>query len=244
MTWFQRLCPLEKTIGKKLGKDKCEYCDYWKDGKCRYKEIVAEEERRRKRGTGAIVKESVYKNIVEKGLIFNRETVNRMEQAGVQLSGLGDEEQTEYWEISEAYDEEWINNSPEKRQEIVWRVHHWGRFMEDGLGPKEANEEALALDYGFPGEMHDIHEQLKKAYIAKGMTEEEAKNKIEASDQVEGEELEIKRDIEELRTLIDYHKYRYYELDSPEISDEEYDWLVSALKQLEEDYPDEDLQRH
>jgi hypothetical protein len=110
---------------------------------------MAEFERRNKRGSGAIVKWAVYKSIVEKGLIFNRETVNRMEQAGVQLSGLGDKEQTEYWEISEAYDEEWINTSPEKRQEIVWRVHHWGRFMEDDLSPKEAEQRAKELDYDF-----------------------------------------------------------------------------------------------
>lgn len=48
----------------------------------------------------------------------------------------------------------------------------------------------------------------------------------------------IKERIEELRKLIDYHNYRYYVLDSPEISDEEYDKLFKELMDLEEKYPE------
>ncbi|MCS7272746.1 MAG: NAD-dependent DNA ligase LigA [Fimbriimonadales bacterium] len=44
--------------------------------------------------------------------------------------------------------------------------------------------------------------------------------------------------IEELRRLIEYHNYRYYVLDQPEISDEEYDALFRELVQLEEQFPD------
>lgn len=43
--------------------------------------------------------------------------------------------------------------------------------------------------------------------------------------------------IETLRKLIDHHNYRYYVLDSPEISDDEYDRLLRELKQLEQTYP-------
>jgi len=43
--------------------------------------------------------------------------------------------------------------------------------------------------------------------------------------------------IEELREAINYHNYRYYVLDSPEISDDEYDRLMRGLRQLEEKYP-------
>jgi DNA ligase (NAD+) len=39
--------------------------------------------------------------------------------------------------------------------------------------------------------------------------------------------------IEELRETINHHNYRYYVLDSPEISDAEYDELMKELKQLE-----------
>ncbi len=44
--------------------------------------------------------------------------------------------------------------------------------------------------------------------------------------------------IEKLRELINYHNYRYYVLDSPEISDAEYDQLMRELVRLEEQYPE------
>jgi DNA ligase (NAD+) len=43
--------------------------------------------------------------------------------------------------------------------------------------------------------------------------------------------------VEELRSQIAYHDYRYYVLDSPEISDAEYDELMRELRRLEEQYP-------
>jgi len=46
-----------------------------------------------------------------------------------------------------------------------------------------------------------------------------------------------KESIEKLRAEINHHNYRYYVLDSPEISDAEYDSLMRELKQLEEQYP-------
>jgi len=47
----------------------------------------------------------------------------------------------------------------------------------------------------------------------------------------------IKERIEKLRAEINRHNYLYYVLDSPEISDAEYDELMRELKQLEEQYP-------
>jgi DNA ligase (NAD+) len=47
----------------------------------------------------------------------------------------------------------------------------------------------------------------------------------------------LKQDIETLRRNINHHNYRYYVLDSPEISDTEYDSLMRELKSLEEQYP-------
>ncbi len=47
----------------------------------------------------------------------------------------------------------------------------------------------------------------------------------------------VKERIEQLKAQISYHNYRYYVLDSPEISDTEYDELMRELKQLEEKYP-------
>ncbi len=48
---------------------------------------------------------------------------------------------------------------------------------------------------------------------------------------------DIKGRINQLRTQINHHNYRYFVLDSPEISDAEYDELMRELKQLEEKYP-------
>jgi DNA ligase (NAD+) len=44
--------------------------------------------------------------------------------------------------------------------------------------------------------------------------------------------------VAELRETINYHNYRYYVLDSPEISDAEYDELMKELKQLEAEHPE------
>ena len=57
----------------------------------------------------------------------------------------------------------------------------------------------------------------------------------------------IKHEIEKLIKDLNYHCYRYYVLDSPVISDEEYDRLYKHLKELEEQYgyilPDSPTQR-
>ncbi|MGB9823788.1 MAG: NAD-dependent DNA ligase LigA [Candidatus Hydrothermia bacterium] len=49
---------------------------------------------------------------------------------------------------------------------------------------------------------------------------------------------EAKKRIEELREQINYHNYRYYVLNSPVISDAEYDELMRELQELESMYPD------
>lgn len=48
---------------------------------------------------------------------------------------------------------------------------------------------------------------------------------------------EAEKRIHELRKTLDHHNYRYYVLDAPEISDQEYDRLFRELKDLEEHYP-------
>ena len=48
----------------------------------------------------------------------------------------------------------------------------------------------------------------------------------------------VKQRAEELRKTLNYHNYRYYVLDSPEISDAEYDELMKQLKQLEAEHPE------
>lgn len=48
---------------------------------------------------------------------------------------------------------------------------------------------------------------------------------------------EAQREIEALRNTIEHHEYRYYVLDAPEISDQEYDRLLRRLGELEQAYP-------
>jgi DNA ligase (NAD+) len=48
----------------------------------------------------------------------------------------------------------------------------------------------------------------------------------------------IKKRVEKLREEIEYHNYRYYILDQPEISDAQYDRLMRELEKLEKDYPE------
>ena len=46
------------------------------------------------------------------------------------------------------------------------------------------------------------------------------------------------RRAKQLRELINHHNYRYYVLDSPEISDAEYDSFMLELRRLEEEFPE------
>ncbi|RJQ43661.1 MAG: NAD-dependent DNA ligase LigA, partial [Nitrospiraceae bacterium] len=59
--------------------------------------------------------------------------------------------------------------------------------------------------------------------------------------------VQIKHEIEKLVKNLNYHCYRYYVMDSPVISDEEYDRLYRHLKEIEEKYhyvlPDSPTQR-
>ena len=55
---------------------------------------------------------------------------------------------------------------------------------------------------------------------------------------VSGGTADVERRLAELRELIRHHEYRYYVLDSPEVSDSDYDALYRELQQLEAAYPE------
>ena len=48
----------------------------------------------------------------------------------------------------------------------------------------------------------------------------------------------LKKRVDKLREEIEYHNYRYYILDQPEISDAQYDRLMRELEKIEEEYPE------
>lgn len=52
------------------------------------------------------------------------------------------------------------------------------------------------------------------------------------------EQTHVRERAESLRKALNYHNYRYYVLDAPEISDEQYDQLLAELRQLEYENPD------
>ncbi|MCX7885608.1 MAG: NAD-dependent DNA ligase LigA [Caloramator sp.] len=49
---------------------------------------------------------------------------------------------------------------------------------------------------------------------------------------------DIKKQIERLRRELEYHNYRYYVLDDPEISDTDYDKMLKELEKLEKQHPE------
>ena len=49
---------------------------------------------------------------------------------------------------------------------------------------------------------------------------------------------ELTERIEELRERLNYHNYRYYVLDSPEVSDAQYDALIRELRAIEAEHPE------
>lgn len=54
----------------------------------------------------------------------------------------------------------------------------------------------------------------------------------------EGDEEDLSDKVARLRRQIEYHNYRYYVLDDPEVTDAEYDGMFRDLKQIEEDHPE------
>ena len=51
-------------------------------------------------------------------------------------------------------------------------------------------------------------------------------------------EKDVASRIAKLRDLINYHSYKYYVEDKPEISDYEFDQLYSELERLESEHPE------
>jgi len=48
----------------------------------------------------------------------------------------------------------------------------------------------------------------------------------------------LKKRVEKVREEIEYHNYRYYVLDQPEISDAQYDRLLKELEKIEDQHPE------
>jgi len=125
----------------------------------------------------------------------------------------------------------------EKRQRELWERQR-----------KEQEAEMLA------NERLKGNSERRNALSKLGMTPQEIEDEMRKDDENIDKDLVdmfknqnepelAKKDIAELRSLIAYHKRRYYVLDSPEISDAAYDYLKHRLRLLEEAYPQMPTQR-
>jgi hypothetical protein len=230
MGWVRKTCPLEEYWKRQKTpfsdvfssfletdlKDRCPSCEFWQDGKCKYKKITAQKEQGMMRGYPVLVKRTVMNK--------PRELRAQFEQAALKYSGLTKEEQKQYWEISSTYDNIWEAANPDEKTEILWRMDEWKRYIDDGYSLKEASELADEMDYSFKLKMENLFRHLPEAYMFKGISKEKA-NSIINNLMILGGTLWI----EALETVIDYHKHHYYTLDNPLISDAEYDWLKEQL---------------
>jgi len=127
-------CPLEQWFSdeQRNRPDRCELCVFYRDNKCKHKEIIAQKERSGARGLPALTKRSVMKR--------PKEVRRQFEQAALHYSGLSKKEQEEYWSVSQRYDAFWDEATPEQRQGILQCLNDWRMYLEAGYGPLEANE--------------------------------------------------------------------------------------------------------
>ena len=50
--------------------------------------------------------------------------------------------------------------------------------------------------------------------------------------------LDVRETIENLRREVEHHRFQYYVLDKPEISDADFDVIFHRLEQLEKEHPE------
>jgi hypothetical protein len=130
-------CPLEQWIPAELlnRPDRCELCNFYRDGKCRHKEILDQTERNGMRGFPVLTKRSAMNK--------PKEVRRQLEQAALHYSGLSKKEQEEYWSVSQRYDAFWDEATPDQRQGILQCLNDWRMYLEAGYGPLEANEKVI-----------------------------------------------------------------------------------------------------
>jgi hypothetical protein len=130
-------CPLEQWLSTELlnRPDRCELCDFYRDGKCRHKEILDQTERNCMRGLPVLTKRGAMNK--------PKEVRRQLEQAALQYSGLDKKEQEEYWSVSQRYDAFWDVATPDQRQGILQCLNDWRAYLEAGCSPLEANEKVI-----------------------------------------------------------------------------------------------------
>jgi len=133
---FSKKCPIEYLMSDEMRKrkDKCQLCNFWRDGKCHHGEDLAQVEKKSMRGFPALTKRG--------SMTRPKEIRKQIEQAALKQSGFNAKEQAEYWSVSQQYDALW-EDQPEHHNDIIDFIEQWRWFMEQGLSPKEANEKVM-----------------------------------------------------------------------------------------------------
>jgi hypothetical protein len=142
MGLFGQSCPLEKShleiygiqAPRKWKVQDCIECEYLRDGKCNFKQIMANREKLIKRGRPVLVKKSV----LDQPLTIRM----RYEEEAVVQVGFTAEELKEYWELSRAFDRQWESETAERRQVILDSLDQWKVHLEKGDSPAKAAEKA------------------------------------------------------------------------------------------------------
>ena len=176
----------------------------------------------RQPGFAVLIYQTAAKMLEERKI--DTQTAWKMISAGLKYSDLSGKEKKDCLNILSDYHQQWQSANPAKKAEIEWRINEFRLCLEDGYKPQEARELADQADYTLALKWQNVFKYLREAYIAQGMTDEEADYRI-SNCRLLGGSLWI----EALQVLIDYHKYHYYELNSPLISDAQYDWLKREL---------------
>lgn len=158
---------------------------------------------------------------------IDTQAVWKMVSAGLKYSGLSDKGKKDSLNILLDYHQQWHSANPAEKAEIEWHINEFKLCLEDGYSPQEAGELADQADYALALKWQNALKSLPEAYILKGIPEEKAETMIQNLT-IWGGSLWI----EAFQALIDYHKHRYHELDSPVVSDAEYDWLKQQLNEV------------
>ncbi|MCK9525610.1 MAG: hypothetical protein M0R49_06740 [Limnochordia bacterium] len=126
---------LENFINKKLSKQDCLLCKYWRNNKCNYNRDNTQDKRKHSRGLAALAKRSA----MDKPFDLRYE----LEKAALSETGLSRKEQKEYWNISKIWEYHWHNNPFDKQGVILDCLEQWQKFLESGLNPERAYREVI-----------------------------------------------------------------------------------------------------
>src|SRR5207248_1359887 len=117
----------------------------------------------------------------------------------------------------------------------VQGLHLGPETSADGLDPRGSGGQYYLLASG--SLVHDSEELPEDSLVWVGADEAAPSLRAGAAG-AQMDAYAARQRSEELRAQLNYHNRRYYELDSPEITDAEYDELLNELRRIEGQFPE------